>query len=628
MKITLVLVSLLFTSFAFSQDIKQLSKDTTWHRLLHYKKTWKGLESEADTQDFFLAKDGKNNPESELNAAIAAFNSNDKNIVCRFPARYQWLKKHVAVKDFSVEGCDEYVKFRDKLGAKSASLIFSSYYINTPASAFGHTFLRMNRHPHGAKKEDRTELLDYGINYAAMMDTQNALVYAIKGIFGLFPGVLTAVPYYYKVREYNDHESRDLWEYELNLSQEQLNFMIAHLWEMGQSRFDYYYFTENCSYQILAVIDLVNPNFSLVDRIPFYVIPVDTVRAAVEESGLVISKVYRPSALTKLELGTKGMKVEKLTLIKNLAHDPARYEKDLVTLKTDEERAEVLDRSIEAMDFLYAKDLLIGKGEKKEEKHKLLVMRAMNPVISEDKEYKVSANMYPDRGHRSQRVGLSQGYSQGEGSYQLLSMRFALHDMLDPLPGQPPHSEITFADVGLRLQKQNYTSTQKLLINHLDIFRVKSLQPVTPWQQNYSWNARIGMNTLRDEVYKDQLSPAIELGGGGSFGFGKDQTSLITLMTKLDLNQQSHFEHGWRFGVGPELSARFIFSDYLSLGMMSSYKWRTYFSNNDFSSTSFQRGAELRWHFMKAWNVFLKTDWYDIKGQTNQWSELGFYHYF
>lgn len=136
------------------------------------------------------------------------------------------------------------------------------------------------------------------------------------------------------------------------------------------------------------------------------------------------------------------------------------------------------------------------------------------------------------------------------------------------------------------------------------------------------------MNTLRDEMYKDKLSPAVELGGGGTLGFGKNQTSIVNLMAKMDLNQQDHFEHTWRFGFGPELNLRFIFNDYLSFGMVSSYKWRTYFTGNDFSSTSFQRGGELRWHFMKGWSAFAKTDWYDIKGQTNQWSELGFYHFF
>lgn len=620
---------LVLVSFsAYSQDIQTLSKDTTWRRLVHYKSTLFGLESEADTHHFFLAKDGKTNPESELIATLESFKKGDREAICRFPARYIWLKKVAGVPAFDFKQCSEFYNFNSKLEAKSASLIFSSYYINTPASAFGHTFLRLNRHQHGAKKEDRTELLDYGINYAALMDTKNALVYAVKAIFGMFPGVLTSVPYYYKVREYNDHESRDLWEYELKLSQEQIDFMVAHLWEIGQTSFDYWYFTENCSYQILALIDLADPTFNLVDRIPFYVIPIDTVRATVEEEGLVIGKNFRPSALTKLEVGTKKLKREELMLVQELAADPKKYGEKLNTLSGDEKKAEILDQSILAMDYLYAKDLLLEKGQKKNDKHELLMMRAENPVISKEEVYEVTPNMYPDLAHRSGRVGLQQGYSANEGQYQQFSVKFALHDQLDPLPGQPPFSEITFADVGLRLQQQDYSSSRKLLINHLDIFRVKSFQPVTPWQQSFSWSARIGMGTLRDEVMTDKLSSTIELGGGGTAGFGKDQLSIVTFLTKIELNQQDHFGHGWRVGAGPELSARFVLSDKLSLGLLSSYKWRHYFTDNDFSSTSFQRGGELRWHLNSSWSIFMKTDWYDIKSQTNQWSELGFYAYF
>ncbi len=623
------IVFLLLVSFsAFSQDIETLSKDTTWRRLVHYKSSLFGVTSEADTEHFFISKDGRTNPHSELEATIASFQKGEKENICRFPARYMWLKKVVGLANYDFKQCPEFYQFNSKLEAKSASLIFSSYYINTPASAFGHTFLRLNRHQHGAKKEDKTELLDYGINYAALMDTQNALVYAVKAIFGMFPGVLTSVPYYYKVREYNDHESRDLWEYELKLSQDQIDFMVAHLWEIGQTSFDYWYFTENCSYQILALIDLADPKFNLVDRIPFYVIPIDTVRASVEEEGLVIGKNFRPSALTKLEAGTKNMNQEELTLVKNLAENPKEFEKAIKAIPSNEAQANILDRSIEAMDFLYAKDLLLEKGMKKNDKHELLMLRAENPVISKEEVYEVEPNMYPDLAHRSGRVGLHQGYNAGEGQYQQVSVKFALHDQLDPLPGQPPHSEITFADVGLRLQQQDYKSTRKLLINHLDIFRVKSFQPVTPWQQSFSWSARIGMGTLRDEVMTDKLSSTIELGGGGTLGLGKDQLSIITFLTKIDLNQQDHFEHGWRVGAGPELSGRFVLSDKFSLGLVTSYKWRHYFTDDDFSSTSFQRGGELRWHLSPYWSIFMKTDWYDIKSQTNQWSELGFYAFF
>lgn len=618
----------LFSFSAYSQDIQTLSKDTTWRRLVHYKPTLFGVESEADDERFFLAKDGRNHPAHELESTIAAFKANNKEAICRFPARYMWLKKVINLSAFDFKSCEAFAEFSEKLQAKSASLIFSSYYINTPASAFGHTFLKLNRHTHGTKREDKSGLLDYGINYGARIDSGFAFIYVFKSLFGMYPGDFTALPYYYKVREYNDFEMRDLWEFDLNLTQEQIDMMVAHIWEVSQTSFYYWYFTENCSYQILAIIDVVDPRFNLVDRIPFYVIPADTVRAAVEEEGLVSGKSFRPSALTRLEAGTKEMSLKELTLVKSLAQDPKKHESELKEIPSIMDQAKILDSSIEAMDYLYAKDLLLEKGQKKNDKHELLMLRAENPVISKEEVYEVSAQMYPDLAHRSGRVGLHQGYSSGEGQYQQFSVKFALHDQLDPLPGQPPFSEITFADVGLRLQQQDYSSTRKLLINHLDIFRVKSFQPVTPWQQSFSWSARIGMGTLRDEVMTDKLSPTIELGGGGSAGFGKDQLSIVTFLTKIELNQQDHFEHGWRVGAGPELSARFILSDQFSFGLMSSYKWRHYFTDNDFSSTSFQRGGELRWHLNSSWSIFMKTDWYDIKRQTNQWSELGFYAYF
>jgi hypothetical protein len=37
-------------------------------------------------------------------------------------------------------------------------------------------------------------------------------------------GEYSLMPYYRKVKEYGDFESRDLWEYELNLSPEETRF--------------------------------------------------------------------------------------------------------------------------------------------------------------------------------------------------------------------------------------------------------------------------------------------------------------------------------------------------------------------------------------------------------------------
>ena len=42
-----------------------------------------------------------------------------------------------------------------------------------------------------------------------------------RDIFGGFRGEYAKMPYYFKVREYADYESRDIWEYPLNLTQVQ-----------------------------------------------------------------------------------------------------------------------------------------------------------------------------------------------------------------------------------------------------------------------------------------------------------------------------------------------------------------------------------------------------------------------
>ena len=71
-----------------------------------------------------------------------------------------------------------------------------------------------------------------------------------------------ALPYFYKVREYNDYESRDLWEYDLNLSPRAVAMLVAHLWELGSTYFDYFYLSENCSYHSLAVLGVAEPSLT------------------------------------------------------------------------------------------------------------------------------------------------------------------------------------------------------------------------------------------------------------------------------------------------------------------------------------------------------------------------------
>ena len=232
---------------------KKLDQKRRWHLLLHYKGTWLGgYESEADGMDFFNAPDGKTDPRAELIATIKNFFNDPETLkpkeehpLCNFPARYKWLKRELSIdpNQLPKADCTRLKTWLDQLEPQSVTLIFASFYMNNPASMFGHTFLRID----SKGKTNHTQLSNYGINYAANTDTGSMLLYAFKGLFGYFQGTFSIFPYYLKVQEYSNWESRDLWEYQLNLTPDQIDTLLLHVWELGATHFDYYYFQEKWS---------------------------------------------------------------------------------------------------------------------------------------------------------------------------------------------------------------------------------------------------------------------------------------------------------------------------------------------------------------------------------------------
>ncbi len=124
-------------------------------------------------------------------------------------------------------------------------------------------------------------------------------MFAYRGIFGGYPGITSIKPYYEMIRLYNDIEHRDLWEYTLNLNQQEVDTLLAHTWEIQDKNFDYYFFDENCAYRLLALIDAARPGTDLLDEVSTHAIPSDTVRW-VRDAGLLESIHYRPSAATSV----------------------------------------------------------------------------------------------------------------------------------------------------------------------------------------------------------------------------------------------------------------------------------------------------------------------------------------
>ncbi len=352
---------------------KSLSEDRAWLRLGHWRKRLLGSwQSEADGPGLFLSPQGKRDPAAELEATLTGFfapgqgapegvklaDPSLEHPQCRFPARFAWLAASVPIDlaRLPPRSCPRFEAFWRRVSARSATLIFSSYYLNNPASAFGHTFLRLGKEE-VAKGGERLDLIDQAVDFAAVTDTSNAVLYAFEGLFGLFRGEFSARPYFYKVREYADYESRDLWEYELSLDQRQLAMLVGHLWELGQTWFDYYYVTENCSYYVLAALEAADSKLELLSHLGPATLPADSVKALFRNPGLVRAVRFRASARTQLGARTAGLSGAELDAVQQLAEggDPP----GLDAMSTDE-RVRVIDAALDLVDVRHGRDIVTG----------------------------------------------------------------------------------------------------------------------------------------------------------------------------------------------------------------------------------------------------------------------------
>ncbi|MEP4468362.1 DUF4105 domain-containing protein, partial [Marinobacter alexandrii] len=294
-----------------SPTTQDLYLDPAWLTLMHYQQDTLGggFTSQADDPDFFLSDQGKQAPERELEATLSAIQqpgSGGGHAQCRFPARTAWLQGQLDLSLPAVD-CPAYEAWTETLNTETVTLVFAASYLNSPSSMFGHTFLRLDP----PQDDDETNLLLANtISYAADAAAHDSeILFAYKGIFGGYPGITSVQPYYEKIRLYSDIEHRDLWEYRLNLTQAEVDLLIAHAWEIRDHNFDYYFFDENCAYRLLALIDVARPGTHLLDEVSTHAIPSDTVRWVVDKD-LVSEVYYRPSAATSVAYSLESLPEE------------------------------------------------------------------------------------------------------------------------------------------------------------------------------------------------------------------------------------------------------------------------------------------------------------------------------
>ncbi|MGA0375561.1 MAG: DUF4105 domain-containing protein [bacterium] len=458
-----------------SATTKKIAQHSYWLRLLHYRSTTPTSKSEIVSQDFFLDPNGAQNPQAELNATLRAFyepvgENPDQHAQCRFIARFHWLQQQL---DFSpappLIECPRFQRWAGLSKLDSLSVVFVSAYLDNPASFFGHLLVKINlkeglfAHP----------LLSPTLNFGASPDpADNALVYAVKGIFGGYSGRFSDERFYNFQHIYGENELRDLWEYPLKLTEAQQRRVLFHTWELLQDiHFEYYFFLENCAYRMAELVAMAwEEEINLYSPSEFWAIPVDVFfrlqRLQTPDGQSVLGNpILVPSRQRRLQWKTIDLNESQQDWVIRIQRQPEQLNKLEQSGLSPEAQAQVLDALTDLLQYQKAREEMLSESLQNL-RQQVLLRRSELPIL-----VKKPQPLTPDplKGHPPLRTQFG-GFQRNDTAQGIeVGIRAAYHDLLDPVHGHLPYAELQALDLKIRFDEARWW------IHQLKFFEIQNL---------------------------------------------------------------------------------------------------------------------------------------------------------
>lgn len=535
-----IFILLLFSSTAFADEIFDFAYSDKWLKLLHYHKTLNNYKGLIRTDNFYLDKNGRYNPLKELETEITVFMQSHEK--CRFPARFNLLKEHGFVSG-DLNDCAEYQKFMQDIQPNGVTLLFTDAYMSNPASLFGHTLVRIDTARKG------TQMLAHGSNFGADSGNETGLPFILKGLFGGYDGKYNLSPYWTVINTYNNIENRDIWEYKLNLTSDEQQKFINHLYEMKDAQIQYFFLTKNCSYMILELLEAVRPNLNLSKDYNYWAIPLDTLKTVRTVPNLIGEINYRPARYTKIKYNLNIMNnAQYNAFIRGIKEQ--KYEMPELN---QIEQQQVLDSIYQYYQYKYT----AGKIELKDYRRNSFAVLRRRSTLPPAEEIKPKG-FDPSLSHGSFQITFGGGIYNHQ-SFEQINIRPAYTGLTDDNKGLIRGAGVKVAETVWRLFNQKH----KLVLQNLTGLNIYSLVPADNVFMPYSYKTDLSLK----REYNPQTKKEGYV-GNTNFGLGATMGVIDHFWLYGLLNIKSQYggfipDNYW-FGLAPEFG---IFAD------ISLFRW-------------------------------------------------------
>jgi hypothetical protein len=302
------------------------------------------------------------------------------------------------------------------------------------------------------------------------------------------------------------------------------------------ARFDYFFLDENCSLQLLALVEAVKPEWRLTSNFSLYAMPIETIKRLEMVGAIADFELHRSSrevALASFEKLTEGQKTLYLDVqyrvktnetipdlnaypaVALAVYDWSRYlqfkEKDFeATL--DERQLTLLDQ-IAASGFRPSPDDLSSQ-------------KADNPLES----------------HGPYRLGIFAnipGWSEKSTPHQSLTLRVspAAHRLGDVSTGMPKYSEVSVGEVIFKSEMTRTSHRPVSSLERLQVISIKNLYPGDILEATLPFEASIAVENSELKAGNRALSGAALVGKSREFASGA--LAYVLVGTQLAADNQN-----------------------------------------------------------------------------------------
>lgn len=448
---------------------KNLFSKLKWHSLLHYNNNHFYIK---DSKFLLVHEDPsiKNEMIKTLELYFA-----DNQTYCRFPARLTWLSKELDFVIPKIE-CPTFEEFKFKAPAKKIQLVFASQNLLSSSSLMGHTFLKLS-------DVDQTNPRQHAVTFFAKVESYNPFSLFFESVILGMEGKVALLPYRQHIKNYQEIEGRNVWEFDLNISNENIELLHNHIWELKDISPTYFFHKYNCSTFTYFLLSIANEN--LLYESNTWISPRDVVKNAFKY------KMIENSLLLSSDLWLLK------NLYYNLDSDQIGAIKLSSSTKTTGPINKLEKKKLESFKFLYALNNI--KGSKENDR--------FNKLISKEtkiNDYYLKQNRDPfDTPDDSQfSISLNKDFTA-------LSILPMSHRLRDNNKNFISESELKLLDTSILYNFKK----QKISLDYLTIYSVTSLLPFDSFTYGISWKINTGIhnhyysNLSKYKMLDIELSP-------------------------------------------------------------------------------------------------------------------------